>query len=242
MLERSSQLLEQRGYAILQGIFDKTSCAALIDAFENARQSETTVERATKVYAVRHALKSSAAIGEAARCDPLLKIARHVLGANARPVKAILFDKIDSANWKVAWHQDVTISVRERIDVPGFGPWSIKHNVQHVQPPAEILERMVTLRIHLDPCNSDNGALKVLPGSHRTGIRSHHEISALKSSVEPEVAEVPKGGVLVMRPLLIHSSSPSLKPSHRRVVHIDYSADDLAGGLEWYDAACRIRS
>jgi hypothetical protein len=55
--------------------------------------------------------------------------------------------------------------VESRLPVPGFGPWSTKSGVIHVQPPAHILERMLAVRIHLDPTDDTNGALRVLPGT-----------------------------------------------------------------------------
>lgn len=156
-----------------------------------------------------------------------------LLGAPAFPVRAILFDKTDGANWGVPWHQDVAIAVAGQIETPGFGPWSVKDGVVHVQPPSQVLAGMATLRLHLDDCSTDNGALRVLPGSHQHGELSAEAISAWTAKQTPVTCELSKGGALVMRPLLLHASSPAKNPSHRRVLHVEYAATELPNGLKW---------
>jgi hypothetical protein len=148
------------------------------------------------------------------------------------PVRAILFDKTGEANWTVPWHQDRSIAVRERIDAPGFGPWSIKSGIPHVQPPVNVLRQMVTLRLHLDPCGPDNGPLRVVPGTHERILDQHEIESCVKSRPIFSVA-ASAGGLLIMRPLLLHASSPTTIGSHRRVIHIEFGPARLPGGVEW---------
>lgn len=159
-----------------------------------------------------------------------------VLGPDCFAVRAILFDKTPGANWKVAWHQDLTIPTRARVELPGFGPWSVKAGIPHVQPPAAVLERMLTVRVHLDPCGRENGPVRVLPGSHREGKLSPAAIEAWKAKAAPVDTPCPAGGLLLMRPLVLHASSPAAHPAHRRVIHLEYAADRLPGGLEWREA------
>jgi ectoine hydroxylase-related dioxygenase (phytanoyl-CoA dioxygenase family) len=166
--------------------------------------------------------------------DPrILGLAESVLGAGARPVKGTVFDKTPAANWKVPWHQDLTICVERRVEVDGFGPWSVKEGILHVQPPMEILEGILAIRVHLDDAGPDNGALRVLPGTHRSGRLGEAEIERLRGAVPEVVCRVRAGGAMLMRPLLLHASSPCLRPAHRRVLHIEYSAGPLPGGLIW---------
>jgi hypothetical protein len=87
----------------------------------------------------------------------------------ARPVRVLAFDKTPDANWHLPWHQDRVIAVKERADVPGFGNWTIKNGQHHVEAPAGLLAMMFNLRLHIDDCDAANGALKVVPGSHRHG-------------------------------------------------------------------------
>lgn len=157
------------------------------------------------------------------------------LGDGAFAVRAILFDKTPGANWKVAWHQDLTIPTRTAREVPGFGPWSEKAGIPHVQPPAAVLERMLTVRVHLDPCGPDNGPVQVLPGSHVAGRLGPQEIDAWRARVHPVATAVDAGGLLLMRPLLLHASSAATHPAHRRVIHLEYAVDRLPAGLEWFE-------
>jgi hypothetical protein len=152
------------------------------------------------------------------------------------PVRSILFDKTPDQNWPVAWHQDLTISVGEKMLAAGYGPWSVKEGVVHVQPPVALLEQMVTVRVHLDETSAGNGALKVIPGSHQLGkipaesIRAHTEGSHVVCECEP-------GDVLLMSPLLLHASSRSATPLRRRIVHIEYAPPQaLEKGLTWHEA------
>jgi hypothetical protein len=157
--------------------------------------------------------------------------------APPRPVRAISFDKSPAANWYVAWRQDLTIAVAERRDVPGFGPWSVKNGVPHVQPPVGLLEHMLTVRLHLDPADATNGALRVLPGSHRHGrLRTEH-IESLRHATPDILCRATAGDALLMRPLLLHASSRATAAARRRVLHIEYAACELPGGLSWRTAA-----
>ncbi|WP_263373449.1 phytanoyl-CoA dioxygenase family protein [Granulicella aggregans] len=174
-----------------------------------------------------------AAFRELAESAPLLRLVRGILGDEAFIVRGILFDKTSNSNWKVPWHQDVTIAVTNRIDADGFGPWSIKAGVLHVQPPANVLEKMISVRIHLDDCPAENGALRVLPVTHRQGKLGQAGIEAEVSRGVPVTCEAKAGDALVMRPLLVHASSPSSAPNHRRVLHFDYANVELPNGLEW---------
>lgn len=158
-----------------------------------------------------------------------------VLGPSCFAVRAILFDKTPTANWKVAWHQDLTIAVRDKLDRPGFGPWSSKAGITHVQPPVAVLERMLTVRLHLDPCGPGHGAVRVFPGSHRHGKLTPGAIYDLKERSAPVEMHCGAGGLLLMRPLLLHASSPASAPRHRRVIHLEYAAGPLPDGLRWHE-------
>jgi ectoine hydroxylase-related dioxygenase (phytanoyl-CoA dioxygenase family) len=160
-------------------------------------------------------------------------VVHEVLGNCAFVTRAILFDKTAQANWNVSWHQDTTIAVRAKVDAPGFGPWSVKAGVQHVQPPADVLESMLTVRLHLDDCGDENGPLRVIPGSHTHGILESEELQRIRTSRESFACTAKAGDALLMRPLLLHASSPAKAPAHRRVLHLEWAAATLPFGLEW---------
>ena len=219
--------LEQIGFAVVPEVISATTSDNLIDAIETA-----LIENGGN-HAMRNLEKNVPAVGELAESQSILCLAQSVLGENAFLVRSLFFDKTPDANWKVAWHQDITIAVHAKIEVPGFTAWSMKDGVMHVQPPASVLERMLTIRVHLDQCDMENGPLQILPGSHKTGKLTEKEILASRECIEPIACIVPKGGAVLMRPLLLHASSPARVPHHRRVVHLEFAAEKLVGGLRW---------
>ena len=184
----------------------------------------------------RNLMQRVPAIAALAVSPQILGLLEGLVGAEPFPVRSIFFDKTPEANWLVPWHQDLSIAVKQRLNVPGYDPWSMKDGVPHVQPPMEILEAMVTIRLHLDNCDSSNGALRVIPGSHRSGRLNAASIAEIRSR-HPEIAcPVRAGDALLMRPLLLHASSEASAPVHRRVIHLEYAACPLADGLEWAEA------
>ncbi|MFN3676886.1 MAG: phytanoyl-CoA dioxygenase family protein [Sphingomonas pseudosanguinis] len=154
-------------------------------------------------------------------------------GADFRPVRAILFDKHDGANWALAWHQDRTIEVAERRDTDGFGPWTVKQGRVHVAPPVSLLERMRTVRFHLDPVDADNAPLLVSPGSHRLGLIPEAAIGDVVARLGEAMCLADAGSVWFYHTLILHASARSRPRRHRRVLQIDLSADALPGGLRW---------
>jgi len=226
--------LEEDGYAIVPDVIGRAEVERLLHALDAAGGTEGA-RRRESVYAIRNLLDAVPEVRALAESSAIRALVEPVLGASAFPVRGILFDKTPDANWKVAWHQDLAIAVRERRDTPGFGPWSEKAGVTHVQPPAAVLERMLTVRVHLDDCGPENGPVHVIPGSHRHGRLDADATVRWRESAAPVATCTGAGGALLMRPLLLHASSPSTTPAHRRVVHIEFAADDLPGGLEWHD-------
>lgn len=226
--------LDAHGYALVPGVIDRAEVDALLAALARAGEGEA-VRRRESVYAIRNLLEEVPEVRALARSAAVRALVEPVLGEGAFAVRGILFDKTPDANWKVTWHQDLTIAVRARREVEGFGPWSEKAGVTSVQPPAAVLERMLTVRLHLDDCGPENGPVNVLPGTHRLGRLAAAEIERRRTAEPPAATCVGAGGVLLMRPLLLHASSPATAPAHRRVVHLDFAAGGLPGGLEWHD-------
>ena len=223
---------DRDGYAIIPAAVDAGTVEALLRALAPLAGA------AGARGGVRHLLRDVPEARALARAPAVRGVAEAALGRGAFAVRGILFDKTPDANWKVVWHQDLTIAVRERRHVAGFGPWSEKDGVAHVQPPAALLARMVAVRVHLDDCTPTNGPVRVLPGSHRAGRLSVADVERWRAAVPEVVCTVPRGGILAFHSLLLHASSPALEPAHRRVVHVEYAAAewaDLPGGLAWHE-------
>jgi len=215
----------QSGFAVVEGILTTAEVETLKEALAKAVGSTG--------YAKRNLLQTIVEVAALANSRAIKDLVTPVLGTDAFPVKGILFDKTPDANWKVAWHQDTMICVRERIDTPGYGPWSVKDGVTNVMPTADVLAGVVTVRMHLDGCGVDNGPLRVIPGSHQAGLLSGEAIDQWRETGELITCSVCSGGVLLMRPLTLHASSSATSPRHRRVIHLEYSASALPNGLHW---------
>jgi ectoine hydroxylase-related dioxygenase (phytanoyl-CoA dioxygenase family) len=152
----------------------------------------------------------------------LIAIARETLGQSATPFRATLFEKSYRTNWLIPWHQDTALPLTASFDAPGWGPWSEKAGALHAHAPAWALSRIVALRVHLDASTAENGPLRVVPGSHTAGVLTDSAILDYVNHHNPVQCLAPRGGVLAMRPLLIHSSSKLQNADPRRVLHIEY--------------------
>jgi ectoine hydroxylase-related dioxygenase (phytanoyl-CoA dioxygenase family) len=160
-------------------------------------------------------------------------IAASVLGEGARPVRAILFNKSPETNWSLAWHQDRTISVKEKREVPGFGPWTVKSGMHHVAPPFDLLARMVTLRAHLDDVPATNAPLLIAPGSHTIGRIPISEVDEIVRRFGTRACLAEAGDVWLYSTPILHASKAASAPTSRRVLQVDFAADALPHGLEW---------
>ena len=230
MTEDQVEYFRQNGFLICARVVSPREVDDLRQAIAQIPDGKE-VRRRRGVYGVRNLLEICQAVRRLAGDERVRTLVTSVLSHRAFAVRAIFFDKSPDANWSLGWHQDNVISVAERREAPGFTGWSRKAGVWQVQPPAEVLTRMVAVRVHLDDCGPENGLLRVLPGSHRHGcIR---DIDGWKETVREIQCPVRSGGVVMMRPLTLHASSESRSTGHRRVIHIEYAADELPHGLQW---------
>ncbi len=231
------------GYGILPTCLTPAVVFRLIELTEAARQqsdSESAVSNSSGVYALRNLTDLVPETVELLQNSAVTEIVKAILGPNAFLIRSTLFDKTEGANWGVFWHQDLSIAVKARHDTDGFHAWTRKAEVQCVQPPIELMEEILTIRLHLDDCDASNGALKVLPGSHLCRHLTSDGIERRASTGGDVICEVPAGGAVLMRPLTLHSSSPMERPGHRRVIHLEFAAFELPSPLEWrFRIPCR---
>jgi ectoine hydroxylase-related dioxygenase (phytanoyl-CoA dioxygenase family) len=229
------QELDDKGFTILPDIFSDTEIDAILSAINSVDSSKATFRKSENLFAIRQFLKEIPDIKKLIYTDKFNTTIKKIIGDGFFVVKSIYFDKPEKSNWFVSYHQDLTISVDKRVDNPDYGPWTIKHDQFAVQPPLDILNRIFTVRIHLDNTDGNNGALKVVPGSHHKGI---YRPETIDWSTETEaICPVPKGGIMLMRPLLLHSSSRTTNNNQRRVIHLEFSNADLTPELEWAEKA-----
>lgn len=215
--------MNHQGYWIEDHVLTQNECDLLLEEVCHGRSRRN---------AGRRNLMRDISVATIATDSRLLAIARATLRSPAVPYRATLFDKSADVNWSVRWHQDVVLPLASRFESDEWGAWSRKGGVLFARAPAWALSRVVALRIHLDPSTFDNGPLRVISGSHSLGVLTSDDV--LKTARERKYVEcaVPRGGVLAMKPLLIHSSLKAITTAPRRVLHIEYAdsiclADDI---------------
>jgi ectoine hydroxylase-related dioxygenase (phytanoyl-CoA dioxygenase family) len=214
------------GFAVVERVIDPALIDQLVEAIEAVSPAQHGMRNLFKQVPLTRSLVTH---------TPIASLVAETLGQEAFAVRAILFDKIMGSNWHVGWHQDQAIAIKERLDTPGFGPTSIKHGVPHIRASAAVLQQMLAVRIHLDDCGPDNGPLRCVPGSHKLGRLNPEQTLEHKQRLGEQTCTVYRSGVLLMRPLCLHASSPAKSPRHRRVIHIEFAGCELPEPLDWYE-------
>jgi len=230
-LQNHKNLIQENGFTVINNIFSEEEIEEISKVIQNIDTSKETFRKSEDLFAIRQFLKEVPDVKDLIFNENLKKIIKEIFGENYFVVKSIYFDKPEKSNWYVAYHQDLTISVDKKIDLENFGPWTTKQNQFAVQPPLDILENIFTIRIHLDDTDENNGALKVVPKSHAKGI---YRPETIDWSVETEnICNVEKGGIMIMKPLLLHGSNRTTNGKKRRVIHIEFSDKELPEVLNW---------
>ena len=205
------------GYCIQSPVLSGDECDTLLGTIAKSRN--------TGRAGTRH-MMSNEAVTELANDGRMLRLAQTAMNGPAVPFRATLFAKSGAANWLIPWHQDTALPLACAFDDPEWRSWSRKAGICYAHAPAWALSRVVALRVHLDASKSENGPLRVVPGSHRAGVLADRDVSDYVNSHDHATCLVSRGGILAMRPLLIHSSSKAHTDTPRRVLHIEY-ADSL---------------
>lgn len=231
LLEHHKTEISEKGFTIINDVFSEEEISQIINVIESIDTSKETFRKSEDLFAIRQFLKEVPESQQFIFNDYIRKIINEVFGNDYFVVKSIYFDKPEKSNWYVSYHQDLTISVDKKIDLAGFGPWTKKQNQFAVQPPIDYLKNIFTIRIHLDDTDENNGALKVVPNSHSKEI---YRPETIDWNVETEeICSVRKGGIMIMKPLLLHGSNRTVNNKKRRVIHIEFSNLELPEQLEW---------
>jgi ectoine hydroxylase-related dioxygenase (phytanoyl-CoA dioxygenase family) len=223
--------VQELGFSVLDNVFTDQEVENIFAAINRTDSTKETFRKSDDLFAIRQFLKEVPETISVIFNDKLKHIVKEVFGEDYFLVKSIYFDKPETSNWFVSYHQDLTISVNQKVEIAGFGPYTNKHNQFAVQPPLNILENNFTIRIHLDDTTEENGALKVIVNSHSQGI---YRPETINWNVEKEMrCNVKRGGVMIMKPLLLHSSSRTTNNQKRRVIHLEFSNKILPQELKW---------
>jgi ectoine hydroxylase-related dioxygenase (phytanoyl-CoA dioxygenase family) len=216
--------MDDLGYSIHDGVFRSGECTALLNSLS------LPLSRGRR-GGIRH-LMTCEHVRDLAKDRRLTAIAERYLGKPAIPFKATLFHKTDKANWLVSWHQDTTLPLIKFDETPGWGPWSQKREIDYALAPAWAMERIIALRVQLDLSDRSNGPLRVIEGSHKFGVLDAEAVNDLVLKGGEVAVMTGAGGVIAMRPLIVHASSKAISERPRRVLHIEYSDSlELAAGI-----------
>jgi Phytanoyl-CoA dioxygenase (PhyH) len=228
--------VQDLGLTTVPGVFGPEQVEGMLKHVSTvlpANERDTIRSPGGSVYAARNILQLWPQVADVWRQPPLPELLTRILGPSFGLVRVLYFDKPPEQTWALPWHKDLTIAVKNK-RLPGthFSHPTIKAGVPHVEASREVLENMLTVRIHLDDVTPENGPLKVIPGSHRTG-----KLMEL-GEVMPQEILARAGDVLLIRPLVAHCSNRSQPETtrHRRILHLEFAASpDLPDGYEWHD-------
>jgi ectoine hydroxylase-related dioxygenase (phytanoyl-CoA dioxygenase family) len=223
--------LRENGFTTVDNIYSDQEIEQILLTIEYADKTKETFRKSADIFAIRQFLKEIPMATNLVFNDNLKIVVSQLFGDNYFVVKSIYFDKPETSNWYVPYHQDLTISVDKKLDIENFGPWTTKQNQFAVQPPIDILENIYTIRVHLDDTDDKNGALRVISKSHLKKIYRPETIDWKKET--ESFCNINKGGIMIMKPLILHSSSRTTNNKKRRVIHIEFSNQELPTELKW---------
>lgn len=225
--------IDGKGFVTINNIFSVSEVEKMLQLIDQADTSAKTFRKSADLFAIRQFLKEVPEIGKLILNDKFKRLIHGVFGLDYFIVKSIYFDKPEQSNWFVSYHQDLTISVDRKAEIDNYSKWTVKQDQFSVQPPLDILAQTYTVRIHLDDTDENNGALKVIPGSHLKGFYRADDIDW--SNETEYTCHVPRGGIMIMKPLLLHSSSRTTNNNKRRVIHIEFCNQELHQELKWVE-------
>jgi hypothetical protein len=222
----SLDTFQRDGFAVVPAVFGAPQCDAIAASIDiSGSDSPGTRGLLTHAWcrALAGTLRAHADVGA-------------FIPAGHVAVQCTYFEKSVDKNWLVPIHQDLSIPVHEHVEHPALRGWSEKEGAWFVQPPADLLETLVAVRLHLDPCMENDGPLQFVPATHTRGRIDDAEASRLRRHGPVVTCMVERGGALVMRPLALHASSKATGTSRRRVLHFVFGPAELPYGLQWEHA------
>lgn len=228
-------ILDKQGYIILDNLYSPTEVQQIITCIEDTTQNQSSEGflKTNDLFAIRQLLKNIPHLKKVLLNKNLRSLLSNIYRAPYFLTKGIYFDKPPTSNWFVPYHQDISISVNQKTEVPNYKNWTQKKGQYGVQPPLKILENSTTIRIHLDDTTIENGALKVLPESHTKGIIRTDQKDW--DTATEKVCDVKSGGVMLMKPLTLHASHRTKNEKRRRVIHLEFCDQKLESPLQWLE-------
>ena len=225
--------LEENGFSVLSDLYSDNEISRILACIENAEQEGNSFMKTKDLFAIRQLIKSVPELSDLLFNKKLNELIADLSESKYFLTKAIYFYKPSESNWFIAYHQDLSISVDKKADLENYVNWTFKKGQHGVQPPIEILQDTITIRIHLDKTDKNNGALKVIPKSHLKGIvRADPKDWNIESEF---ICEIEKGGAMLMKPLTLHASNRTTNGKKRRVIHLEFNKHKLTEPLAWLE-------
>lgn len=228
-MRSGKQQLAEDGYLLLDNVFGQeeiNNLSGIIAGFLQVNEEEGSGE----THAIRAVLRQIPTLKEAVLNKQMRSLISNYFGKDYFLVKSIYFNKPAASNWFVSYHQDLSVHAAQRSACEGFVNWTKKDDHIGVQPPADILGATFTIRIHLDDCDAGNGALRVIKGSHRGGVS---KFDTGRDVPDEATCPVARGGIMIMRPLLLHASGKNTSGRNRRVLHLEFCNRELPATIGW---------
>lgn len=229
--------INENGFALAEQVYDQSDILEIaVEVQESlasltAESSASIRTRSGVVYAARNFLSIFPKVTEFIDRPILKLILNEILGESCGLVRGLYFDKPPQQGWTLPWHKDLTVAVRNtNVKTSEFKNPTFKAGVSHFEAPESILKQMLTLRIHLDGADQENGALMVMPQSH------HGKVDSAQPDQNSVTIATQSGDVFMMRPMLTHCSGNSHPEidRHRRVIHLEFAASQrLPDRVEW---------
>lgn len=216
--------LNKLGFEIIEHVYSAREINTIISVIEN--------QYLENKFGIREFLLNQPILHEIIFNEKLIQVIKSISSSCNKIIKSVYFDKPPSANWIVNWHQELTINLVERKEINGYKNWRVTKNRVIVRSPREFLEKIFTIRIHLDDCMEENGALRIIEGSHKEGVIEIKDWMKDKKGTE-KVCEVKAGGIIIMKPLILHSSRRTENMKNRRVIHVEFTDEELPNVLSW---------
>jgi len=225
--------LEENGFSVLADLYSENEITRILAYIENAEQDGNSFMKTKDLFAIRQLIKNVPELSDLLFNEKLTELISDLSESEYFLTKAIYFDKPSESNWFVAYHQDLSISVDKKANLENYVNWTFKKGQNGVQPPIKILQDTITIRIHLDKTDKNNGALKVIPKSHSKGIiRAESKDWDIDNEI---ICKVEKGGAMLMKPLTLHASNRTTNGKQRRVIHLEFNKHKLTEPLAWLE-------
>lgn len=206
------QSYNDEGFVVRRSVFDASITRPLLDAVGSGTLSVTDT-RGNRQELNVWTFCGDDLVGRLPRSEPMVEAAEQLIGESVYHWHSKISWKQPGTAGTWDWHQD-------------YGFWAEEGCAR----PA-----LTTVSIALDHQATDNGCMRVIPGSHRGGVLSHprvgHGRAADPTLVDAFIAEngvidlvLEPGDIVAFHCNTLHASGPNTSERSRTLLHTSYNA------------------